>query len=82
MNTYKWFKENVYHLTDIEGYDAANKAKAFEVLTQPGKIPLGVFYREIRPTLDELMLKGLKPLATLDIETIDPGLAKLQEAYA
>jgi 2-oxoglutarate ferredoxin oxidoreductase subunit beta len=82
VNTYKWFKENVYHLSDIEGYDAANRAKAFEVLMQPGKIPLGVFYKATRPTFDELTLKDSAPIAGLDIETIDPGLAKLQEAYA
>ncbi|HZV79106.1 MAG TPA: 2-oxoacid:ferredoxin oxidoreductase subunit beta [Candidatus Binatus sp.] len=82
VNTYKWFKENVYHISDTEGYDASNRAKAFEVLMQPGKIPLGVFYREVRPTLDELMLKESPPIATLDIESVDPKLTNLQEAYA
>jgi 2-oxoglutarate ferredoxin oxidoreductase subunit beta len=82
VNTYKWFKENVYHVSDIEGYDATNRARAFEMLMQPGKIPLGVFYREIRPTFDELTLKDGAPIAGLDIETVDPNLAKLQEAYS
>jgi 2-oxoglutarate ferredoxin oxidoreductase subunit beta len=81
VNTYKWFKENVYHLSDIEGYDPSNRSKAFEILTQVGKIPLGVFYKEIRPTLEELMLKGAGPIARLPIEQIDPGLSKLQDAW-
>jgi 2-oxoglutarate/2-oxoacid ferredoxin oxidoreductase subunit beta len=82
VNTYKWFKENVYHVSDIEGYDATNRARAFEVMMQPGKIPLGVLYRETRATFDELTLKDSAPIAGLDIETVDPNLAKLQEAYA
>ncbi|MBV8171387.1 MAG: 2-oxoacid:ferredoxin oxidoreductase subunit beta, partial [Candidatus Eremiobacteraeota bacterium] len=81
INTYKWFKENVYHLSDVEGYDGSNRAKAFETLMQPGKIPLGVFYREVRPTLDELMLKDSPAVSGLDIESVDPKLARLQEAY-
>jgi len=82
VNTYKWFKENVYHLSDIEGYDPSNRAKAFDVLTQHGKIPLGVFYREIRPTFEALTLKDSPAIAGLDIDRIDPKLAELQEAYA
>jgi 2-oxoglutarate/2-oxoacid ferredoxin oxidoreductase subunit beta len=82
VNTYKWFKENVYHVSDVENYDATNRAKAFEILTQTGKIPLGVFYRETRATFDDLTLKDGVAIAKLDIDSIDPGLAKLQEAYA
>jgi 2-oxoglutarate ferredoxin oxidoreductase subunit beta len=82
VNTYKWFKENVYHVGDIEGYDSSNRTQAFEVLGKPGKIPLGIFYRENRPTLEDLSLKNGAPIASLEIETIDPGLTKLQEAYA
>ncbi len=83
VNTYKWFKENVYHLDDLPGYDVRDRVRAFATLTQPGKIPLGIFYREIRPTLEELMLgTGRPPIASLPIETVDPGLAALQDAYA
>jgi 2-oxoglutarate ferredoxin oxidoreductase subunit beta len=82
VNTYKWFKENVYHLSDIESYDQTNRARAFEVLMQHGKIPLGVFYREIRPTFETLTLKESPAIARLDIDTIDPNLTHLQEAYA
>jgi 2-oxoglutarate ferredoxin oxidoreductase subunit beta len=83
VNTYKWFKENVYHLDDLPGYDVHDRVRAFATLTQPGKIPLGIFYREIRPTLEELMLgTGRPPIASLPIDTVDPGLAALQDAYA
>jgi 2-oxoglutarate ferredoxin oxidoreductase subunit beta len=83
VNTYKWFKENVYHLDDEPGYDQHDKQKAFATLTAPGKIPLGIFYREIRPTLDALTLRPESPaISSLPIETIDPRLATLQDAYA
>jgi 2-oxoglutarate ferredoxin oxidoreductase subunit beta len=82
INTYKWFKENVYHLDDTPGYDPSDKHKAFATLVQPGKIPLGIFYREQRPTLDQLMLGVDHPtLSSLPIEKIDPRLADLQNAY-
>jgi len=40
-NTFAWFKENVFDVTQIEGYDNTNKQHAFEALTAEGKIPLG-----------------------------------------
>ena len=83
VNTYKWFKENVYHLDDEPGYDAHDKQRAFATLSKPGKIPLGIFYRELRPTLDELTLGADQPaISSLSIEKIDPRLSALQDAYA
>ena len=81
VNTYKWFKENVYHVTDIADYDPRDRAKAFDVLTQAGKIPLGIIYTEIRPTLEALTIKDAPAIAGLDIETADARYAGIQEAY-
>jgi len=83
VNTYKWFKENVYHVEDIADYDVHDRSRAFTTLMQPGKIPLGIFFREIRPTLEELSLAAGRPaIASLPIEQIDPKLASLQNAYS
>lgn len=82
VNTYKWFKENVYHLGDSAAYDVHDRTRAFAALTEPGKIPLGIFYREARPTLEALTLGSDRPAITaLPIERIDPRLAALQDAY-
>jgi 2-oxoglutarate/2-oxoacid ferredoxin oxidoreductase subunit beta len=81
VNTYKWFKENVYHVDEIPGYDVHDRERAFAVLTKPGKMPLGIFYRESRPTLEQLTLGERAPLASLPIEQIDSRLEKLQDAY-
>lgn len=83
INTYKWFKENVYHVEEIEAYDVHDRSRAFHTLSQPGKIPLGIFYRELRPTLEELTLHAGSPaIASLPIESVDPKLVTLQNAYA
>ena len=81
INTYAWFKDNVYNVTDIEGYDSTDRAQAFSALMNEGKIPLGVIYQEKRATLDELALRGLPALAKLDIETPDPRLEAIADSY-
>ncbi len=81
VNTYAWFKENVYNIDEIEGYDPADRQKAFEVLMAHGKIPLGIFYREIRPTLDEIVLKDSPAVAGLTIDADLGRFASIQEAY-
>jgi 2-oxoglutarate ferredoxin oxidoreductase subunit beta len=81
VNTYAWFKENVYSVDEIEGYDPADRKAAFEVLMAHGKIPLGVFYREIRPTLDDIVLKDMPPVAGLTIDTDLTRFASIQETY-
>lgn len=81
INTYAWFKENVYNVSDLEGYDNTHKTKAFEVLSQEGKIPLGVIYQNNRPTLEEMSLKDNGPIVKLKIEQSLPEYAKIQELY-
>jgi len=56
INTFKWFRDRVYKLEELEGYDPTNRTQAFdlsmstfhELTCAPDecKIPIGVFYRE------------------------------------
>jgi len=79
-NTYAWFKDNVFDVSQIEGYDNTNRHHAFEALTAEGKIPLGVIYREERATLDNLVLGDTPPLVSADV--YDTGrFAGIQDAY-
>jgi len=82
VNTYAWFKENVYQVTDEPGYDNTNRTQAFEVLMRAGKIPLGILYQEQRPTLEELSHLPEQPIAKLRIENA-PAAAytAIQSAY-
>ncbi len=52
-NTHAWYRERVYKLEE-NGYDSGNKMAAFEKAQEWGdKIPIGVIYREEKPTYEE-----------------------------
>jgi 2-oxoglutarate ferredoxin oxidoreductase subunit beta len=79
-NTFAWFKENVFDVTQIEGYDNTNKQHAFEALTAEGKIPLGIIYQSQRAAFDDLVLGDKPPLTTADV--YDTGrFHGIQDAY-
>ena len=71
-NTYEWFSERVYKLEETN-HDVTNKQVAFlKSLEWNDHIPIGLFYREIRPTYeDELPQIAETPLAKQTIEDID-----------
>jgi 2-oxoglutarate ferredoxin oxidoreductase subunit beta len=81
INTYAWFKENVEDVAKLSDYDPTDRSRAFDVLTRQGKIPLGILYREDRQTLEELSNLPEFPIARLDIETLAPEYAAIQDAY-
>jgi 2-oxoglutarate/2-oxoacid ferredoxin oxidoreductase subunit beta len=52
VNTFKWYKDRVYKLD--ENYDPTDKLAAFEKAQEWGdKIPMGVIYKEEKPTFLE-----------------------------
>jgi 2-oxoglutarate ferredoxin oxidoreductase subunit beta len=51
MNTYKWFKENVFYLE--ESYNPSDRMEAFRMAVGEGKLALGIFYINLKPTFDE-----------------------------
>ena len=51
MNTYKWFKENVFYLE--ESYNPSDRMEAFRTAVGEAKLPLGIFYINPKPTFDE-----------------------------
>ncbi|MDH5663413.1 MAG: thiamine pyrophosphate-dependent enzyme [Candidatus Bathyarchaeota archaeon] len=71
-NTYEWFSKRVYKLEETD-YDATNKQAAFlKSLEWDDRIPIGLFYREARPTYeDDLPQIAETPLARQRIEDID-----------
>ncbi|MDH5375635.1 MAG: thiamine pyrophosphate-dependent enzyme [Candidatus Bathyarchaeota archaeon] len=71
-NTYDWFSERVYKLEET-GHDVTDKKAAFlKSLEWNDRIPIGLFYREIKPTYeDELAQIVEMPLVTQRIEDID-----------
>ncbi len=71
-NTYEWFSERVYKLEETD-HDATNKQSAFlKSLEWNDRIPIGLFYKEARPTYEEdLPQIAETPLARQRIEDID-----------
>jgi 2-oxoglutarate ferredoxin oxidoreductase subunit beta len=56
LNTFTWFRERIYKLED-KGRLPQDKTEAFRMTQEWGKkIPLGIFFQEERPTLEEQLL--------------------------
>lgn len=54
VNTFKWYSERVYRIDADLPYDSKDRSSAFQKVQEWGdKIPIGVLYRNKRPTLDE-----------------------------
>lgn len=52
INTYDWYRQRVYRLDDA--YDPGDRVEAFRKALEWGeRIPIGVIYRNIRPTFEE-----------------------------
>src|SRR5450631_632047 len=80
-NTYEWFKENVYDLTARHDYDPLDRRAAFDVLTRDGGIPLGIIYREQRPTFEERCGLPAAPVARLDLRAPDLDYTAIARKY-
>lgn len=54
VNTFRWYRDRVYKLEDE--YDPSNRVKAFERSLEWGdKIPNGIFYKNDKETLEEMV---------------------------
>ncbi|MFQ6065446.1 MAG: thiamine pyrophosphate-dependent enzyme [Candidatus Bathyarchaeia archaeon] len=72
LNNYDWFRQRVYKLEE-EGHDYVDRQKALEKSFEWGdRIPIGIFYKEERPTYRDGLphVKGML-LTKLPIEDID-----------
>lgn len=55
VNTYEWYRQRAYDLAQT-GYDPSDWAAAVGKAAEWGdKIPIGIIYRQLRPTYEELM---------------------------
>ena len=79
-NTYAWFKDNVFSVDEVAGYDRTDRNAAFELLTDENKIPLGILYQTQRPTLEDLVLKDTPALTAADVYDVR-RFETIQDAY-
>jgi 2-oxoglutarate ferredoxin oxidoreductase subunit beta len=81
INTYAWFKENVEDVTGRPDYAPNDRTAAFEALTREGDIPLGIIYKEDRPTFEDRTGLPEAPIARLNIREPRPEYAAMLAAY-
>ncbi len=81
LNTYQWYRERVYRLE--EGYDPYDRTRAFERALEWGeRIPIGVIYRNRRPTLEErIPVIQREPLVRQNIDILSKLKETLKELY-
>ena len=54
LNTYEWYRERVYKLEEVPGYDPADRDQAWHRSQEWGdRIPIGILYRTERPTYED-----------------------------
>ncbi|MEX2690327.1 MAG: thiamine pyrophosphate-dependent enzyme [Candidatus Njordarchaeum guaymaensis] len=63
FNTYSYYNQRVYELKD---HDPSSREEALKHIKEwdydsDSKIPIGIFYKEEKPTFDDLILSGIIP---------------------
>jgi 2-oxoglutarate ferredoxin oxidoreductase subunit beta len=82
VNTYDWFRNHIVHVQDLPGYDPKDKAKAWEALSNPEKLAVGLIYVEDKPSFEELVLPDKdKPIASLDLKVDGRRLEKIMARF-
>lgn len=83
VNTYAWYAQKVYHL-DTE-YNPEDRVRAFQkALEWEERIPIGVIYRNHRPTFEERVpVIKIKPLIqqTVSIKVMKKKLLETMQEY-
>ena len=75
VNTWKWFRDNIYYLEDT--HDPTDKVEAFKRATEKGKLPLGVFYKQEKPAFEDYL-----PVYKTNKDPLfkrEPNLSQLQK---
>lgn len=71
LNTFDFYRERVYKLEETN-HDVTDKAKALEKALEWGdKIPIGLLYKEERPTYGDEMAHVSEPIIRQRIEEVD-----------
>ncbi len=69
VNTYGWFKKNIYRIEEDSSFDPKDKKKAWERANTEHKIPVGMIYQEEKYSFEELVLPDKeKPVVFSDLK--------------
>lgn len=82
INTHQFFRDRIYKLDDVKGYDRKNLMMAFEKAGEWGeKIPTGIFYQVEKSTYEEMdpaLSRGAIP-AEADISNVN--VSEMMESF-
>jgi 2-oxoglutarate ferredoxin oxidoreductase subunit beta len=82
INTYEWFRKNIYNLDKDSEYNPRNKMKAWKKLSTEERIPVGLIYTEKRPSYEDLIFgKEATPIVSDDLRMDVPRLEKIMEKF-
>jgi 2-oxoglutarate ferredoxin oxidoreductase subunit beta len=82
LNTYEWYKKNIFMIDKEPGYKPRDKSKAWEILNRADKIAVGLIYEEEKPSYERLILPDKdKPIAFEDLSVRRQELEKIMENF-
>ncbi|MFC2160501.1 2-oxoacid:ferredoxin oxidoreductase subunit beta [Acidobacteriota bacterium] len=82
IDTYQWFKSFIHDVNKDKNYDFENKNQAWEIFSRGDKLPVGLIYKEARPSFEELSLVGQKPIAFLDLSPDTGKIEKILDKFS
>jgi len=82
VNTYEWYRNNIFAVENEPGYDPRDKNKAWEALQHREKMATGLIFEEEKQTFEELILPDRgKPIAFNDLALDRSSLEKIMEKF-
>jgi 2-oxoglutarate ferredoxin oxidoreductase subunit beta len=82
VNTYDWYRDHLLDVDSQPGYSPGDKASAWRALNSPEKLAVGLLYKEVKPTLDDLALPVKdRPIALADLSVDTAKLEKIMEKF-
>ncbi|MEJ9210356.1 2-oxoacid:ferredoxin oxidoreductase subunit beta [Bacillus smithii] len=83
INTYDWFKENLFKLSDVENYDPSNRTMAMNTLMEHNGLVTGLIYQNTEQPSYQEQIHGYaeQPLIQQDLRLSDELFNELVEEF-
>jgi 2-oxoglutarate ferredoxin oxidoreductase subunit beta len=82
VNSYEFYRKNIFAVENEPGYNPKDKNKAWEALQHPEKIATGLIYEEEKPAFEDLVLPDKDtPIAFNDLAPERASLEKIMEKF-
>ncbi|MFP4081666.1 MAG: 2-oxoacid:ferredoxin oxidoreductase subunit beta [Candidatus Aminicenantes bacterium] len=82
INTYQWFRKNIYKLEEDSAFNPEDRKKAWDRVNKPGKIPVGLMFKGAAPTYESLICPDQeKPLAEEELKVEKSRLEEILEKF-